>query len=165
MSEIKEEIQIGDYIITDIKQKDINTVTIWARKIDFSTLTDENIEELEGILAQMDFWESFISLVNEIKSALKKEKIYDISLDILYRPNKYEFTSWLISSRFQPNSSIGTHINYNKMESMHITKGVCMTAPLKLEEIQIKIKNLERWVAFKVIMETFCTHILPTFKI
>lgn len=164
MGEVREDIQIGDYVVTDIDQADINTVNIYARKIDFSQFTEENIDELKNILAQMDLWESLISSVNTIKCIFKEERIADISSDILYRPNKYEFESWIIRSPYKPDGSIGIHINYSKKEALRITKGARREAQLHLDEIRRKLKNLDKWLGFKITMETFCIHILSAFR-
>jgi len=157
MNEQREEIFLGNYTLTDFVQTNKNKVTVTGRKVDFSDLEkDVDLKEMEKLLNQLDLWESFTSSVILINKILKEEKINEISLENFYRPDKYDFESWIDKKNLIkgiPNDTMGIHINYSKVEARRRTMGSSDFIALSKEEVKNKIKNLKKWIALKTVIQ------------
>jgi len=158
MNEQREEIILGNYTLTDYVQTNEITVTVYGRKVDFSDLEDSDLKEIENLLNQLDLWESFTSSIILINKMLKEENINEISLEHFYRPDKYNFESWIDKKSIEKrilNDRIGIHIEYSKLEASRRTMGSSYLIALTIDEVVKKIKNVQKWIALKTVINFF----------
>ena len=147
-----EEIIIGKFVFTGFAPRPLTGRAPWTlfvvRKIDFSKLVEEDIEEVKNTLRNVDLWENLMSTIKTIHLEIAGEKFDEKILENLYYQDKYEVK---VSKEPDLDDVIQVEMSYSKFEAERRTKGARSSNPLNVEEIKQKIKNINKWLMFKEI--------------